>query len=48
MSRIARGTLTTEHGKTKQTTGKQSTYATWWAYDGLNREVLFAIVRAEG
>ena len=45
---IAKGTLNTEHGKTKLTTGKQPTHTTWWAYDGVNRVELFAVVGEEG
>lgn len=45
---IAKGTLETEHGKTKLTAGKQPTHTTWWACDGVNRAGLFAVVREEG
>ena len=45
---IAKGTLKTEQGKTKLTTGKQPTHTTWWAYEGVNRAELFAVVSEEG
>lgn len=45
---IAKGTLKSDHGKTKLTTGKQPTHTTWWAYEGISRETLFAVVGEEG
>lgn len=45
---IAKGILKPEHGKTQLTTGKQPTHTTWWTYDGVNREAIFAVVREEG
>lgn len=45
---IVRATLTTEHGKTKLTTGKQPTHTTWWAYEGVNRPSLFSVIPEEG
>lgn len=44
---VAKGTLKAEHGRTKLTTGKQPTHTTWWAYDGVDRAILFGIVREE-
>jgi hypothetical protein len=44
---IAKATLKAEHGKTKLTNGKQPTHTTWWTYDGVNRAILFAVVREE-
>lgn len=45
---IARGTLSAEHGQTKQTPGQQPTHTTWWAYEGINRAALFTVVGEEG
>ena len=45
---IARGSLASEHGKTKLTSGHQPTHTTWWAYQGVNRAALFAVVQEEG
>jgi hypothetical protein len=45
---IAKGTLESEHGKTKLTASKLPTHTTWWAFDGVNRAALFAVVREEG
>jgi hypothetical protein len=44
---IAKGTLQVEHGKTKLTRGAQPTHTTWWAYDGVIRMLLFAVVQEE-
>ncbi len=44
---IAIGTLTSDHGKTKLTTGQQPTHTTWWTYEGVNRVEPFSIVREE-
>jgi hypothetical protein len=41
-SRIAKGTLTNDCGKIKQT--GQGSHATWWAYDNFNRASIFAII----
>jgi hypothetical protein len=45
---IARGTLSVEHGQTKQTPSQQPTHTTWWAYEGINRAALFTVVGEEG
>ena len=44
-SRIAKGTLTMEHGKTKQT--GQASHTTWWVYPGVNRARIFALISEE-
>jgi hypothetical protein len=45
---IAQGTLHTEHGKIKLTTGKQPTHSTWWACREVERASLFAVVMEAG
>jgi hypothetical protein len=45
---IAKATLKPEHGKTQLTTGKQPTHTTWWAYHGVDKVTLFAVVAEEG
>jgi len=45
---IAQATLQVTHGKTKPTPTKIPTHTTWWAYDGVQRASLFAVVREEG
>lgn len=44
---IARAALQAEHGKIKPTPTKIPTHATWWAYDGVQRSQLFAVVTEE-
>jgi hypothetical protein len=44
---IAQAALRSIHGKTKATAGMQPTHTTWWPYDGVNRAMLFAIVRED-
>lgn len=44
---VATGVLKPEHGKTKLTTGQQPTHTTWWAYEEVMRETLFAVVGEE-
>jgi hypothetical protein len=44
---IAQATLAANHGKAKLTNGKQPSHTTWWAYDGVKRASLFAVVREE-
>jgi hypothetical protein len=44
---IAKTTLQADHGKTRLTEGRQPTHTTWWAYAGVNRASLFAVLREE-
>lgn len=44
--RIAKGMLTKECGKAKQT--GQGSHTTWWVYEGVNRASLFSLVTEEG
>ncbi len=46
-SMIARASLTSDHGLTKLTHGSQPTHTTWWAYEGVHRASLFAVVEEE-
>jgi hypothetical protein len=45
-SRIAKGTLAKEYGKTKQT--GLASHTTWWVYEGVVRASIFAIIGVEG
>ena len=44
---IARAMLTSDHGLTKLTHGSLPTHTTWWAYEGVHRASLFAVVDEE-
>lgn len=44
---IAKASLEPAHGKTKLTGGQRPTHTTWWAYDGVERANLFAVVPEE-
>jgi hypothetical protein len=44
-SRIAKGTLSKEFGKTKQT--GQASHTTWWVYQGVNRASIFELISEE-
>jgi hypothetical protein len=44
---IARGTLRTDHGKTKLTPGKQPSHTTWWPYTEVDRASIFSIAPDE-
>lgn len=41
---IAMAALQPNHGKTKMTSGGEPTHTTWWPYQSLEREALFAVV----
>lgn len=42
---IARAQLTPAHGKACPTKGQQPTHTTWWPVEGVDRAVLFKVVR---
>jgi hypothetical protein len=44
---IARATLTSDHGKSKLTEGRQPTHTTWWAFEGVDRAALFSVIADE-
>ena len=46
-TQIAEARLEVEYGWTKLTSGTQPTHTTWWAFEGVNRAQLFAIVKEE-
>ncbi len=43
--KIAKATLVAPHGKAILTPGQQPTHTTWWAYEGVDRASLFAVVQ---